>query len=260
MKELVLEKKYSEVYTMPSGKKFVLPIRYEGWRCISAFFTADARAVRTALPSDKLKPLLMVPGKAVIVLMGMEYRMVDQLAPYNEFMVGVLVQYRPLFNIPGWPALFNPIYRPGLYSRLGVYVHYLPVTTEEAREGGVEGYGYPKSVNDIAFTNEGGAITCDLVTDGIGELSLKVKEIPVKHMKLNFNTWSVKDDRLLYTPIETIGDFGVRAIPGGAELTLGEGPIADDLRDLGIGNLAVGGFNGFNIDSLLHAPKELLPL
>ncbi|HJW75189.1 MAG TPA: acetoacetate decarboxylase family protein [Thermoleophilia bacterium] len=50
------------------------------------------------------------------------------LEPYNEFGIMVPVLYEPARNVPGLPRLM-----PDRFDRFGLYVHHLPVTTEEAR-------------------------------------------------------------------------------------------------------------------------------
>ena len=56
------------------------------------------------------------------------------------------------------------------------------------------------------------------------------------------------------------GEIGISRMPGGAKLELGEGPIADELRTLGIGRTAMGRFYAFRSQSILHAASEYLDL
>jgi len=93
------------------------------------------------LPTNKLKPALLMPGTALLSLAAMEYRQIADVAPYNEFAIMVPVLYRPPINIPGLPVLF-----PHWFKRFGLYVHRLPVSTQGAYDLGVEIWGYAKFI------------------------------------------------------------------------------------------------------------------
>ena len=54
-----------------------------------AHFPVPAGAVRTLLPTNKLKPALLMPGTALLSLAAMEYRQIADVAPYNEFAIMV---------------------------------------------------------------------------------------------------------------------------------------------------------------------------
>ncbi len=260
METTVLEKTRPEEFELSTGKRYELPIRYLDWACMNALFTAPVDKIRELLPSRKLKPLLLMPGKALITLMAMEYRKIENVEPYNEFMVGIMTQYTPKVNIPGWLLLFHPLFHPARFRKFGVYVHRLPVTTQEAYEAGVEVWGYRKTVNEISFEDQNDYRCCKLRTGGVDDLMLKVKKIATKEQRIDLYSYSVKGDQLLWTRIETQGEYGIRRLPGGASLTLHEGPIAEELRSLGVGKVALGCFYGTNLKSLLHPAKEYLTL
>jgi hypothetical protein len=108
----------------------------------------------------------------------------------------------------------------------------LPVTTEIARFGGVEMYGYPKFLSEIGFTRGPDSLTCDLAEKGKRILALKGKVLPTGPGKAaRYVTYSVKDGiplvaNVLVNPLE----FAQTRSPDAAELTLFDHPIADALR------------------------------
>ena len=52
-----------------------------------ASFPVPAKNVRGLLPTDKIRPAQMLPGTAVMTLLGIEYRQPEDVQPYNEFAV-----------------------------------------------------------------------------------------------------------------------------------------------------------------------------
>jgi hypothetical protein len=122
---------FGKVQTIPtvlsSGALIELPVRYYDWSWMNALFPASASMVQRLLPSHKLKPILLMPGTALVAMTAMEYRQIVDVAPYNEFSIGVPVQYEPSLNISGLPVLLNPLLSPQRYRKFGVYIHHLPV-------------------------------------------------------------------------------------------------------------------------------------
>lgn len=247
-------------YQLSTGASIQLPVEYYDWTWIYAAFPAPVKNVEKILPSDKLKPILFLPGTALVQIGAFEYRQINGLAPYNELAVTIPVQYEPTSNYPGMPILHFPLFSPEKYSRLGVYVQRLPVTTREAFALGVEIWGYPKTVDEIVFTDTETHRRCILRCHDKETLSLEVRKLKTKFRQVSFHSYSVKDKKLVRTPIETQGEYGISRMPGGATLQLGTGPIADELRRLGMGRTAVGRIYATRLQSMLHAASEYLDI
>jgi hypothetical protein len=245
---------------LSNGVRIGLPVRYYDWSWINALFPAPAAKVQRLLPSSKLKPLLLIPGTAIVALTAMEYRQIADVAPYNEFSIGVPVQCEPVVNIPGLPLLFNPLISPQWYKKFGVYIHHLPVTTKEAYDFGVEIWGYPKLVAEINFEDTDQTRRCRLRAEGKDIVTLEVKKLPTKDRPVNLYTYTVKNGQLLKTLIQTQGRYGIARFPGGASYTLGDHPIAEELKALRMGEMAVGRFYAPQVQSMLHSASERLPL
>ena len=223
-----------EQVELATGARIGLPLRYYDWSGIMAHFPVSAAAVRNLLPSNKLKPVQLVPGTAILSLAAMEYRQISDLAPYNEFAIMVPAVYEPMVNIPSLPLLF-----PQSFKRFGFYVHHMPVTTQGACDCGVEIWGFPKIVAQISFEETNQVRRCQLQAEGKDIVTLEVEKMVTKGRAMNYRTYTVKDGQLLKTLIQAQGRFGTARFRGGASYALGDHPIAEELRALGMGETAV---------------------
>ena len=79
---------------------------------------------------------------------------------------------------------------------------HLPVTTEIARVGGVEFFGYPKFIADIEFSRSGDNLRCDLSEQGTRILSMEGKMLPTEPGKrLRYITYSLNNGIPLVTNV-----------------------------------------------------------
>ena len=244
-----------EQVELSTGVRIGLPVRYYDWSGIMAHFPVSAAAVRELLPTNKLKPVQLVPGTAILSLAAMEYRQIADVPPYNEFGIMVPVLYEPTVNILGLPLLF-----PQWFKRFGLYVHHLPVTTQSAFDFGVEIWGYPKIVAQISFEETNQVRRCQLRAEGKDIMNLQVEKTATKGGAINYHSYTVKDGQLLRTLIQARGQFGIARFSGGASFVLGDHPIADELRALGMGETAVERLYAPQMQSMLHPAGARLPL
>ena len=170
-----------------AGRKFKLPVFYFDNTSITAIYTASTSKVKKLLPHPAMNPIEMRPGRSMVAFTAFEYRKTD-IDPYNEFSIAFLTTFdRP--QIPGLTALWQLARRC-----FTAYVWKLPVTTEIARFGGVELYGYPKFLADITFERGREWIECRLSEKGETILSLKGKVLPTARGKITrFITYSIVD-------------------------------------------------------------------
>jgi hypothetical protein len=118
---------------------------------------------------------------------------------------------------------------------LGAYIHRLPVTTAFSRDAGRDIWGFPKTVEDITFRDEGGRRTCTLASGGETVLALTVARggrRRVAGLPQDAFAWR---DGVLYRTASVMSAEGVGMRLGGARLVLGgRHPIAEELRGLGL--------------------------
>ena len=167
----------------------------------------------------------------------------------------VPVLYEPKVNVAGLPLLF-----PSWFDRFGFYIHHLPVTTQDAYDLGVQVWGFPKIVAQITFEETTQMRRCQLRAEGMDVLTLTVEKMPTKPRAINYYSYTVKDGQLLKTLIQTEGQWGIAKFRGGASYALGDHPIAQELRALGMGQTAVERRYAPQVHSLLHPAGERLPL
>jgi hypothetical protein len=247
--------------TLPTGDKIDLPVEYYDWTWIYAAFPVPVKNVKKILPTAKLQPILFFPGITLVQIGAFEYHQINGLAPYNEVGVTIPVQYEPKSNYPGKPIIHFPLFFPEKYSRFGVYIHRLPVTTQESYTLGKDIWGFPKTVDEITFQETETYRQCTVLSDGKEALSIEVKKMSTRLRQIDFYCYTVNEGKLLRTQIQTQGQYGiVSKMPGGAKFVLGTGPLAEELRTLGIGNTAFGRIYATGVQSMLHAASEQLDM
>jgi hypothetical protein len=219
--------------------------RYYDWMLLAADFPAPMANVQKVLPSDRLKPVQITPGMAKISLWAMKYRQIDCLAPYNEFGIMIPVLYKRADAVSELP---------------GFYAYHLPVTTKEARDGGVIYYGYPKFVAQISFDHDGESHRCRVQAAGKDIITLEVKQSATVPQSWTFYTYTVKDNQLLRTLIQVQGQSGTTTVKGGASYNLGDHPIAEELQALEMDGASTGHQYAPQLQSILYLAGERLPL
>lgn len=120
-------------------ESFRIPVYYYDNSSLTVIHTASTARVRPYLPDPRMHPLEVAPGRCLVAFTAFEYRKTD-IDPYNEFSIAILINFDKTV-IPGLSVL-----RQLLSNAFHAYVWHLPVTTEIARYGGVELYGYPRRV------------------------------------------------------------------------------------------------------------------
>jgi len=211
------------------GKRVEFPVVVRDASAGSALYLVRAAAARRLVPTPELEVAEVLPGRALLSLAMIDYRDND-LGDYNEVSIALFV--RPRGEPSGLPYLGNLL--DMARNRLGTYIVHLPVDQAFTCEAGSVIWGFPKTVQEIDLQCGAESASCRLVYDGRHALTLRVPRGGGRTLPESTLTG--------YTLIEGIAHknefqsaaegFGVRA--GGAELTLGEGVIADQLRSLGL--------------------------
>ena len=207
---------------------FQIPTFYYDNTSMTAIYTASTERVRSYLPDSRMHPVELRPGRCLVAFTAFEYRKSD-IDPYNEFSIAILIN----FDKPAIPGL--SILRQLLANVFHAYVWHLPVTTEIARYGGVELYGYPKFLADITFTRQGGHLECALAEGGRSILTLRGRDLPTRPGKdARFKTYPVKDGITLCGNVYTSHLSYAESRRGAdASLTLGtQHPICGELRGI----------------------------
>lgn len=236
------------------GQPLLLPVFCYENRTISVLYTASTAKVRPLLPLADARLVEVFPGRCLVGLNCFQYRDTD-IGPYNEVAISFLITY-DRWAIPGLSAL-----GPALRREITAYVWQLPVTTEIARDGGLEIYGYPKFLADVDFHEADGRIRCSVVEEGRSILTLEGPVLPTREQApIKYVTYSVKDGiPLVATVVQNPLSLGIGVFRKDVELTLGaDHPIGQTLSELGISNRAIAWLYSPSNESVLFAARNLL--
>jgi len=211
------------------NKTLVFPVFYSEATTLACQFLAPLEQIQRILPSQRMHPLRITPWHCVVNISAFEYRQSD-IGPYNELSVGVpIVLDHPSPLFVGTLSQVPPVPQ--------VYIHQLPVTTEIARDAGVDLYGFPKFLADITFARDGQFIRCHLKHNGQWILTLTGREGTLKHTpRSRIHPFTLRNDYLLRCEIivsERQQATGRGA--SGVHLELGEHPMAQELAAWNLG-------------------------
>jgi acetoacetate decarboxylase len=207
------------VYSI-QGRDVALPVQVRRASSWAAVFRVNARAAQRLVDPTGLRVARPSPGKALLTLVFVRYDDGD-LDAYHEVGVSFLVHPH---DAPKATDL--------LRNRACVYIHHLPVDQSFTLEAGREIWGYPKFMAGIGLATLDGRTTCALAQDGVSILTLTVREGGVRMPTQSPPTYTFLDGVLRRTEWEGFGT--ARGRLGGASLHLGDHPIADELRTLGL--------------------------
>jgi len=235
------------------GFDFKMPLFYRDASSVTAIFAARERAARELLPAA-LRPATLAPGMAAVAVTVFDYRDTD-IGPYGELAVSIPVGLGrrpvPLAGVVGQ-----------MRSRtLRAWVQQLPVTTEIARVGGVEVYGYPKFLAGIELRANGNRFEATLDHDGERALSLSgcLPDGSRGSQTFRYLTHSQKGGRLLEGQVLLRADSLAEAVrPSGVHIDVSPGTrVGAELSGLLLSHrpLLVQWMPRFR--SVLHAPTHV---
>jgi hypothetical protein len=211
------------------GRAFSLPCEVRHATSGAATYLVPADVAAEMLPGPEIEIAEMLPGKAVCSIAIIDYKDND-LGDYNEVSISFFV--RPRGDKPSIPWLGNWI--DMVRNRLGVHILHLPVNQSFTCEAGRVIWGYPKTVQQIDIDYAPDSATCTLVYDGEHALTLKVPRGGDKKVTGGrMTTYSYIEGVPHVTSADQTSE-GMGVFFSGAELTLGTGVIADQLRRLGL--------------------------
>jgi hypothetical protein len=210
------------------GYHLHVPVFYHDIRFISASYLAPLEKVRKLLPSSRLHPFPVMPGRAAVSITAYQYLESD-LGPYNEV----------IFSIPVSIDRSMPQFTGSLRkspSPVITFIHTIPVTTEIARKVGLEFAGYPKFIAEIEFEEDENWVTCHLSLQENLILRLKGRKLSCGQTpRLRVSPLTCKEGYLLRSEFVISGrEMGFSRRKEDVVLTLGDDPIADPLKSLNL--------------------------
>lgn len=215
-----------------AGRIVRLPCHVGLARSGAATFLVHAGAARRLLPTDELDVVELWPGRALASLACIDY-VENDLGDYHEISLALFVRER---SARGGPPILGPALDL-LRSRLPTYIHRLPVDQPFTCEAGRRIWGFPKVVHEIDFAYTANRTTCTWRDAGRTVLSVSFPRGGAMTMpETELRTYSMIGGALHATRfVSAASGLGVRlGALGGFALALGDHPIADELRGLGL--------------------------
>ena len=208
---------------------FDLPILYFRDDLFALFFAADYQSVKSQMPTDKLHPVRLPGSRAMVGVAAFHY--IDtSIGPYGE--VGVVL---PCVHSEKPPPAILPGLMEGSYPNFGTLVLHLPVTGTLPRDAGRGQWGYTKFVADMHFTFTPEFSQVRMNEEDRHILTMRVpKRGFVKNDRKPLITFSVKDGDLIKTVIPQRGAYRFALRPKDFLFDLGDHPVGDSIRDLGL--------------------------
>lgn len=199
------------------GRTVETPVQVRTASAFMAAFTVPSARAQSVIDYSGLRVHEYRKGRAICMLVFVDY--VDgDLGRYEEFGVTFLV-------------------RDHRTSRgSGAFIHRLPVNGDFTLAAGRGIWGFPKTLASFDTDHTTATKHGTLSAGGQIAVRLDVKRgvpLPGSGRKITSVAYSHLDGITRHTPWE-MTPFGTRSRLGGAALTLGNHPIADELRELGL--------------------------
>ncbi|MEE3328187.1 MAG: acetoacetate decarboxylase family protein [Myxococcota bacterium] len=202
------------------GQTVDLPVVVRDASSGTVMYMVDRDAARKIIPPE-FEADEVAPGRTQLGIVMVDYRDND-LGDYDE--VGIIFFVRP---------------KEEPEAEVGSYIHYLPVNQGFTQEAGCTIWGFPKTVEEIHFSTKDDSATCRLEMEGRHVLTLTLPrggdaETP-ETPALGYTLLHGAPHRVAFSR----GGKGELTTPGGqgVVLELGDHPISNELRSLGLPDL-----------------------
>lgn len=222
------------------NKNYLFPTFYGDVTCAQAVYLCDYKEAQAMLPHPKMKPVRMPRGRALVAIACYIYRNVMNIPAYNEIAMTIPVMVNAKINPPVLPMLIDS------FKSFGYYVFNMPVTSKENQIRGRKIWGLPKVVHEIDITHTDGFCETKAVDeDGNDYFQLIVPTAgKPTEFDVSANLYSKLGNQLLQSQTCFQATFNINKNmsqlfkrcrgEGAAELILGKGRYADQLRALNL--------------------------
>jgi hypothetical protein len=199
------------------GRTITFPMEVEELRAATVLYSVPAAAAAALLPGDAFEIVEVAPGTAQLVVAACDY-VRNPWGDYDELNLGFLVR----------PAGAPP-------EVIGSFVYRMPVNQPFTCEAGNRVMGFPKTVEDLTVAYTDTTASFRLAMGGHHVLTLTVpRAAPTgEPERVAATSYSYLDGVPYGTDLSM--DMGTGVIdPADVQLELGDGPVADELRSLGL--------------------------
>lgn len=199
------------------GRQITFPMEVTDMNAATLLFSVPAGAAQALLPGDAFEVVEVAPGVAQLVVAACDY-VENPWGDYRELNLGFLA--RPT----GAPE-----------DVIGSFVYRMPVDQAFTCEAGNRVMGFPKTVEVLEAEYTDAAVTFRLVMGGHPTLALTVPRAePLgEPERIDAVSYSYLDGVPYGTTLSM--DMGTGFVdPADVVLEVGSGPVADELRSLGL--------------------------
>jgi hypothetical protein len=205
-----------DVWGELDGVTITFPVVVDSFRSATLTFTVPLDAARALVPGPAFEAAETGAGTATLVVALCDY-VENPWGDYLEVNLGLLA---------------HPVGDP---TRVGAFQWRMPVDQEFTCLAGNRVLGLPKTVEDLTLREESGEVAFELRLDGRSELVVAVPAVPPAGdpVPVTTSTWSYLDGEPTEVPL-TIDLATGLVDPGSVRIELGDGPIAAELRSLGL--------------------------
>ncbi|WP_206615849.1 acetoacetate decarboxylase family protein [Rhodococcus xishaensis] len=212
------------------GKKVDMPVEVRTASAFMAMYSVPSAAAQNLIDHTGLELLQYRPGHGLCGLVFVDYIDGD-LGPYNEFGVTFMVRNHRRRRTSVLSDL-----RSLVTGDSGALIHRLPVDGEFTLAAGRGIWGFPKILADFEADHVSDVRRGRVSQDGhlIAEITVK-QGLPAPGGGTNTSLVAYSHlDGVTRSTQWDMRSTGVRSRIGGVSLHLGDHPIADELRSLGL--------------------------
>lgn len=213
------------------GKQVDMPVEIRTATAFMAMYSVPTDAAQKLIAHTGLEVLQWRSGRGLCGLVFVDYIDGD-LGPYNEFGVTFMVRNHRGNGKTSVPADLHSL----ATGNAGALIHQLPVDGEFTLAAGRGIWGFPKIMAEFETDHVSDLRRGKVSQDGhlIAELTVKQGiPTPGRGANTSLEAYSHLDGVTRHTSWD-MNPSGVRTRLGGADLRLGDHPIADELRSLGL--------------------------
>ena len=199
------------------GRTITFPMEVAAMDAATIGFSVPADAARALLPGDAFEIVEIADGVAQFILAVCDYTE-NPWGDYLEINLGFLA--RPAGSPP---------------EVIGSFVYRMPVDQAFTCEAGNKVMGFPKTVEDLSANRHEGQVTFAMADASGPVLSVSFPAVAAagEAPRIEAVSYSYLDGVPYGTPLSM--DMGTGMIdPADVVLALGQGPVADELRSLGL--------------------------
>lgn len=202
------------------GVSIDFPMVVADMRQATLTYSVPIGAARALLPGDAFEVMEVSEGRAMFIVALVDY-ISNPWGDYDEVNLGLLA---------------HPVGQP---ERAGAFVYRMPVDQEFTMKAGNAVLGLPKTVEELSISCTGsigdGEVHVELRTSGSPTMSVTLPRAAPEGQPSSTETvtYSYLEGAPMELPLTIEMGSGV-VDPASVRMELGEGPIADELRTLGL--------------------------